>query len=92
MLTGFLAFILKQAPQNFKIITPSVSEQRGSQLSILTESGGKKQFDYLTEQGLICDWREPNVIRLAPVPLYCSYMDVWQFGQLLMSHEFGAVA
>ena len=82
-LTSFLEFVLKQSSHNFKIITPSVSTERGSQLSILTNENGKKLFDFLANNGVICDWREPNVIRLAPVPLYCSYEDVWRVGQLM---------
>ena len=82
-LTAFLAFILKQSSRSFKIITPSVSTERGTQLSILTDENGKKLFDFLSENGVICDWREPNVIRLAPVALYCSYEDVWRVGQLM---------
>jgi kynureninase len=64
----------------FEIITP---EERGCQLSMLTNENGKALFDYLTENDVIADWREPNVIRLAPVPLYNSFMDVWEFGDLL---------
>ena len=90
-LTGFLEFLLIQSSQNFKIITPSrllrdvpsAKTERGSQLSILTDENGKKLFDFLANNGVICDWREPNVIRLAPVPLYCSYEDVWRVGQLM---------
>lgn len=82
-LTGFLAFVLNQTSHHFKIITPSVSTERGSQLSILTDENGKELFDFLSKNGIICDWREPNVIRLAPVPLYCSYEDVWRVGQLM---------
>ncbi len=82
-LTSFLEFILTRSSQNFKIITPSVKTERGSQLSILTDKNGKKRFDFLANNGVICDWREPNVIRLAPVPLYCSFEDVWRVGQLM---------
>ena len=64
----------------FEIITP---EERGCQLSMLTNENGKALFDYLTENDVIADWREPNVIRLAPVPMYNSFMDVWEFGELL---------
>ncbi|MGB1038875.1 MAG: kynureninase [Bacteroidia bacterium] len=66
----------------FEIITP---EERGCQLSMLTNENGKALFDYLTENDVIADWREPNVIRLAPVPMYNSFMDVWEFGELLKS-------
>ena len=82
-MTDFLAFVLGQSSHNFKIITPSVSIERGSQLSILTDENGKKLFDFLASNGVICDWREPNVIRLAPVPLYCSFEEVWRVGQLM---------
>ncbi|MBL7814780.1 MAG: kynureninase [Saprospiraceae bacterium] len=82
-LTGYLAFLLGKSSYAFKIITPSVSTERGSQLSVLTDENGKKLFDYLAENGVICDWREPNVIRLAPAPMYCSYEDVWRLGQLM---------
>ena len=64
----------------FEIITP---EDRGCQLSMLTNASGKSLFDYLTANDVIADWREPNVIRLAPVPFYNSYMDIWEFGELL---------
>jgi kynureninase len=84
LLTGYLEFILKQSKPPFKIITPSVETERGSQLSILTDENGKKLFDFLAKNGVICDWREPNVIRLAPVPLYCSFEDVWRVGQCIV--------
>ena len=82
-LTDFLRFLLEQSHLPFKIITPSVFEARGCQLSVLTDNNGKKLFDYLAENGIICDWREPNVIRLAPVPLYNSFEDVWRVGNLM---------
>jgi kynureninase len=56
---------------------------RGAQLSILTDENGKKLFDRLAANGVICDWREPNVIRLAPTPLYNSFEEVWRVGQLM---------
>ena len=64
----------------FEIITP---EDRGCQLSMLTNENGKSLFEYLTANDVIADWREPNVIRLAPVPFYNSFMDIWEFGELL---------
>ncbi len=82
-LTAYLAFLLENSSQNFTIITPSVPTERGTQLSILTDNNGKKLFDYLAENGVICDWREPNVIRLAPVPLYNSFEEVWRVGELM---------
>lgn len=68
---------------SFEIITPNDIDQRGAQLSILAHGMGKALFDALTEQGVIADWREPNVIRIAPVPLYNSFEDVYRFGQCL---------
>lgn len=84
-LTAFLDHILteinaKNEAFQFKIITP---QNRGSQLSILTEGGGKELFDKITEKGVVADWREPNVIRIAPVPIYNSYYDVYRFGAYL---------
>ncbi len=88
MLTGYLSFVLehisgKHPGSAFKIITPKDPKQRGCQISMLTSENGKGLFDYLTEKGVIADWREPNVIRLAPVPLYNSFTDVYQLGQLI---------
>ncbi len=85
-LTGFLEQVLKEADGGrnlFKIITPSDPAQRGCQLSLLTDNRGKALFDFLASNGVIADWREPNVIRFAPVPLYNSFEDVWQMGQLV---------
>ena len=67
----------------FEIITPKEEKRRGAQLSILVHGKGKPLFDALTKQGVIADWREPNVIRIAPVPLYNSFEDVYRFGLAL---------
>ncbi|MCB9262407.1 MAG: kynureninase [Flavobacteriales bacterium] len=87
LLNAFLQYVVEDAARNndklsFEIITP---EERGCQLSVLTGSNGKQLFDYLTKNGVIADWREPNVIRMAPVPLYNSFMDVYRFGEILKS-------
>ena len=75
---------LEQKDKYFKIISPSSVVDRGAQLSILTLNGiGKNLFDFLSDNGVYCDWREPNVIRLAPVPLYNSFEDVWRFVELI---------
>lgn len=66
-----------------EIITPTEPENRGCQLSLLTHGYGKEVFDYLQENGVFADWREPNVIRIAPVPMYNSYMDCYHFADLL---------
>lgn len=88
-LTSFLEFVIEDVSANnservqFEIITPKDSSKRGAQLSILAKGQGKSLFDALTKLGVIADWREPNVIRIAPAPLYNSYEDCYQFGQLL---------
>ncbi len=81
-LTGFLEFLLNQLLKEkgldlFKIITPKVPDDRGCQLSLQFKKDGKKLFDFLTKKNIIADWREPDVIRVAPVPLYNSYEDVY---------------
>ena len=88
LLTAYMEFIIKEISQSqakisFEIISPVAKDQRGSQLSLLVHGGGKEIFDELAKEGAILDWREPNVIRLAPVPLYNSFTDVFEFGQLL---------
>ncbi len=67
----------------FEVITPRRVSDRGAQLSLLVNKDGRRLFDYLTEHKVVVDWREPNVIRLAPVPLYNSYEDVWKLYDLL---------
>jgi len=70
---------------NLEIITPESPERRGCQLSLLAHGYGKEIFDYLQNNGVFSDWREPNVIRIAAVPLYNSYMDCYHFAELLNS-------
>ncbi|PZR20296.1 MAG: kynureninase, partial [Flavobacterium psychrophilum] len=78
-LTDLLEFLLWQIPtygKDFVIITPANPAERGCQLSLLMKRDGKKTFNKLTQAGVIADWREPDVIRVAPVPLYNSFEDV----------------
>ena len=86
-ITSYLEFILheidKEVDSTFEIITPSNPTERACQLSVFLHGEGRPLFDYLMKNGVITDWREPNVIRLAPVPLYCSYEDMYEFGQIL---------
>src|SRR5207249_809136 len=78
MLTGYLEHIInKHCGNEISIITPEDKKQRGSQLSLLLNKRGKEVFNYLVEEGVIVDWREPNVIRVSPVPLYNSFEDVF---------------
>ena len=88
-LTGYLEFVIDHISEkhkdkcSFEIITPRAISERGAQLSILLHGQGKELFDKLSDLGVVADWREPNVIRMAPTPLYNSYMDVYRFGQAL---------
>lgn len=84
-LTGYLEFCLNQVNTNnaFEIITPANPDERGCQLSMLFNDKGREVFDKLTANGVIADWRNPNVIRVAPVPLYNSFADVFKFATLV---------
>ncbi len=87
-LTGYMEFLLSQVKHlDFQVITPSEPHRRGCQLSMLFGNNGKKIFDFLTENGVVADWREPNVIRIAPVPLYNTYEDCYRLYELLMAME-----
>jgi kynureninase len=82
LLTGYLTFLLSQIDNSntsFSVITPDDPKQRGCQLSILMHQNGKSVFRKLTKAGIIADWREPSVIRVAPVPLYNRFEDVFEF-------------
>jgi kynureninase len=81
-LTGYLEALLnliENKQESFQILTPTDSKQRGCQLSIFMKINGKRVFDQLTRAGIIADWREPNVIRVAPVPLYNTFEEVFRF-------------
>lgn len=84
MLTAFLEYLLdfKQA-KTYTIITPRDAKQRGCQISIQTGAMGKRLFEKLTSMGIMADWREPDVIRIAPVPLYNTFTDVFRFAEIL---------
>ena len=87
VITSYLEFVLQQidleVESTFEVITPNNPSERASQLSVFLHGEGRQLFDYLMENGVVTDWREPNVIRLAPVPLYTSYEDIYEFGQIL---------
>lgn len=92
-ITAYLEFILQEidleVDSTFEIITPSNAIERACQLSVFLHGEGRSLFDYLMKNGVITDWREPNVIRLAPVPLYCSFEDMYEFGQILKKGIIG---
>tara|TARA_B100000508_G_scaffold140085_2_gene140003 strand:+ start:3794 stop:5068 length:1275 start_codon:yes stop_codon:yes gene_type:complete len=89
-ITAYLEFVITEISASsdkadFEIITPKEQHRRGAQLSILAHGQGKALFDAMAKAGVVADWREPNVIRIAPAPLYNSYEDVYRFGQILKS-------
>jgi len=92
-LTGYLRWIIEGiSAENdgmFNIITPKEAAMSGAQLSILVRGDGRGIFERLIERGVFCDWREPDVLRMAPVPMYNSFEDVWRFGQALRAAVAG---
>ncbi|HVF31017.1 MAG TPA: kynureninase [Pyrinomonadaceae bacterium] len=83
-LTGYLEFLVGQIDNDgISVITPSDPKQRGCQLSIRVKDADKKLFETMTTRGVSADWREPDVIRVAPVPLYNSFADVYSFVEIL---------
>ncbi|MCF8373934.1 MAG: kynureninase [Bacteroidales bacterium] len=83
-LTSYMEFLLHQIKDDrIHIITPSNPEERGCQLSIQIKNSDKRLFEFITKEGVIADWREPDVIRVAPVPLYNSFKDVYYFVQII---------
>jgi kynureninase len=88
MLSNYLLFIIDKINSELsepiiKILTPKNEKEKGCQVSMLMLQKGKEVFEALTKNGVFSDWREPNVIRVAPVPLYSSFEEVWRFGKIL---------
>jgi kynureninase len=83
-MTNYLEFLLRQLKgMNYQIITPENNNERGAQLSLLFLDKGKEIHQRMTDAGIIVDWREPGVIRVAPAPLYNSYQDVFHFYEII---------
>ncbi len=83
-LTGYLEFLLKLLPDlNCEIITPADPLQRGAQLSLYFRKNAKEIHKKITEQGIVVDYREPGVIRVAPAPMYNSFVDMYNFYEIL---------
>jgi kynureninase len=83
-LTGYFEFLINQIDsESIKIITPSNPKERGCQLSIQVKNADKRLHKKLTENNVITDWREPDVIRCAPVPMYNSFQDVFKMVEIL---------
>lgn len=86
LLTGYLEFLLKSIPNNFcTIVTPRDPNQRGAQLSVRVKGEPKTYLARLKEKGVLCDFREPDIIRAAPAPLYSSFEDVYEFANIVKS-------
>lgn len=87
LLSGFLEHVVdgvaEEVGARLEIITPREWKSRGCQLSVVAHGYGRHLFDHLMNEGVIVDWREPNVIRMAPVPLYNSFTDIYKFGAIL---------
>jgi kynureninase len=87
-LSGYLKFLLTElGSKKFSAITPREPDDRGCQLSILIHEHPKELFSKLQAAGVKCDFREPNVIRVAPTPLYNTFHEVWRFARILAEHQ-----
>src|SRR5437016_1713535 len=87
-LTGYLEFLLNEiGSKKFAVITPRDADARGCQLSILAQEHPKELFQELQAAGVKCDFREPDVIRVAPMPLYNTFHEVWRFAEILSKHR-----
>ncbi|WP_253271599.1 kynureninase [Flavihumibacter sp. ZG627] len=89
LLSDYLLFLLddinKSSSSMIEVITPSSHNEKGCQISMLMHKNGKEIFGKLSREGVYADWREPNVIRVAPVPLYNKFEEVWHFAEILRS-------
>ncbi len=83
-LTGYLLDLLDRLPAGrFEVITPRDPAGRGCQVSLLVHERARELLQALETEGIVCDFREPNVVRVAPVPLYNTFQEVWRFAQVL---------
>ena len=84
LLTGYLEFLLDRLPPGFcTLTTPRNLRERGVQLSLRLRGNPKALLERLAQEGIVCDFREPDIIRAAPAPLYCSFDDVFRFVRTL---------
>lgn len=89
-MSEYLLFLIdeinaEQKEKIIEVITPRQENERGCQLSLVMLKQGKEIFNELLKNGVLADWREPEVIRIAPVPLYNSFEDLWRFGNVVKS-------
>ncbi len=90
LLSDYLLFLLddinkSSSSEMIEVITPRAGNEKGCQVSMLMHKNGKEIFGKLSREGVYADWREPNVIRVAPVPLYNKFEEVWRFTEILRS-------
>lgn len=91
-ISAYLLYVLNEinahsSKKIIEIITPEAANEHGCQVSMLMLENGKHMFDILRKNSVVADWREPNVIRIAPVPLYNTFEDVFTFGQIIKSNS-----
>ena len=86
LLTGYLEFLLHQLSLPFEILTPADPQRRGAQLCLYFQENGKAIQEKMIRNGIVTDYREPGVIRVAPAPLYCSFGDVYRFYEILKNN------
>jgi kynureninase len=87
ILTGYMEFLLRRIPgERFEILTPRAAEERGCQLSIRLLRAAPDLVQALERAGVVCDFREPDVLRVAPVPLYNTCHEIWRFTEILRAH------
>jgi kynureninase len=89
-LSSYLLFLLENINQEvpakpIQVITPVQENERGCQVSFIIKDKGRTVFDYLMQNGVSAGWREPEVVRVAPVPLYNTFEEVWRFGNMVQS-------
>jgi kynureninase len=83
-LTAYMVDLLNRLPPGrFEIVTPREPAQRGCQISLLVHDRPHEAVRALETAGVVCDFREPNTLRAAPVPLYNTFRDVWAFADAL---------
>ncbi len=89
-LTAYLeAWIDEVGDSRLRVLTPRDPDARGCQLSLQIHDGAREMFRVLVDHGVIGDYREPDTVRVAPVPLYNSFHDVWRFGRALRRWSSG---
>jgi kynureninase len=83
-LTEYMLELLDTMPsESFEVLTPRDPERRGAQLSLRLAEGGRELFEAIRDRGVVCDYRKPSVVRVAPAPMYNSFEDVWHFCRIL---------